>query len=232
MALISCVECGKEFSDRATACPNCACPIDVMVEQPEAVEIDYKHYYNRTAGSVITAAERIKADCGGNAISYLPELIKAHYELHNTYNVLSPKGKKKCPLCQAELGFLTPRTDLIDCVVCLSCLEKLNCDTSLTNLMKISGMTLSRLVTELSENTPNNVSNVQVQHAQSEDEVRCPKCGSTSLSANKKGFGVGKAIVGGVLTGGVGLAAGAIGKNKVEVTCLKCGKQFKAGKGA
>ena len=26
MALIICSECGKEYSDRATACPNCACP--------------------------------------------------------------------------------------------------------------------------------------------------------------------------------------------------------------
>lgn len=27
MALIKCEECGKEFSDKAKACPNCACPI-------------------------------------------------------------------------------------------------------------------------------------------------------------------------------------------------------------
>ena len=28
MALIKCSECGKEFSDKANACPNCACPIN------------------------------------------------------------------------------------------------------------------------------------------------------------------------------------------------------------
>lgn len=55
----------------------------------------------------------------------------------------------------------------------------------------------------------------------------CPKCLSTSLTANKKGFGLGKALVGGILTGGVGLLAGNIGKNKVLVTCMKCGNQFK-----
>lgn len=27
MALITCTECGKEFSDKAPACPNCGCPI-------------------------------------------------------------------------------------------------------------------------------------------------------------------------------------------------------------
>lgn len=28
MALIKCSECGKEFSDKAKACPNCACPVE------------------------------------------------------------------------------------------------------------------------------------------------------------------------------------------------------------
>lgn len=54
----------------------------------------------------------------------------------------------------------------------------------------------------------------------------CPKCGSTSLTANKKGFGIGKAVVGAALTGGIGLAAGNIGAKKVRVTCLNCGYQF------
>lgn len=29
----------------------------------------------------------------------------------------------------------------------------------------------------------------------------CPKCGSTSLTANKKGFGVGKAVIGTAVAG-------------------------------
>lgn len=60
--------------------------------------------------------------------------------------------------------------------------------------------------------------------------VYCPKCYSTSLSANKKGFGIGKAVVGASLIGGFGLVAGIIGAQKVMVTCLKCGHQFMAGK--
>lgn len=60
--------------------------------------------------------------------------------------------------------------------------------------------------------------------------ARCPKCGSTSLSADKKGFGIGKAVVGAALTGGIGLAAGNIGSKKVRVTCLGCGHQWMAGK--
>ena len=36
MALIKCSECGKEFSDKASACPNCGCPTSEMVESPIA----------------------------------------------------------------------------------------------------------------------------------------------------------------------------------------------------
>lgn len=58
----------------------------------------------------------------------------------------------------------------------------------------------------------------------------CPKCLSQSLSANKKGFGVGKAVLGGWAVGPLGLVAGNLGAKKVRVTCLKCGHQFWAGK--
>ena len=30
MALVKCVECGKEVSDKANACPNCGCPLSAM----------------------------------------------------------------------------------------------------------------------------------------------------------------------------------------------------------
>ena len=32
MSLIRCPECGKEFSDRAVACPNCGFPIEEIRE--------------------------------------------------------------------------------------------------------------------------------------------------------------------------------------------------------
>jgi tellurium resistance protein TerD len=64
----------------------------------------------------------------------------------------------------------------------------------------------------------------------SSDEVKCPKCGSTQISADKKGFGLAKAVGGGVLLGPVGLLGGFVGSKKVMVTCLKCGHQWKAGK--
>lgn len=67
---------------------------------------------------------------------------------------------------------------------------------------------------------------LELQQQQLNSQARCPRCGSTSLSGNKKGYGVGKAAVGVFLAGPIGLVAGGIGSNKVKVTCLKCGHKF------
>jgi DNA-directed RNA polymerase subunit RPC12/RpoP len=60
-------------------------------------------------------------------------------------------------------------------------------------------------------------------------EIKCPKCGSTQLTANKKGFSGAQAVGGAILTGGIGLLAGTIGSNKIKITCLNCGHQFMPG---
>lgn len=62
-----------------------------------------------------------------------------------------------------------------------------------------------------------------------EAQLQCPKCGSTQLTADKKGFSGKQAVAGAVLTGGIGLLAGTIGSNKTMITCLSCGYKHKAG---
>ena len=79
---------------------------------------------------------------------------------------------------------------------------------------------------------------LRVQQEQFNSMLRCPKCGSTSISGNKKGFGVVKgglgAIVGTAIAPGIGTAIGAGFGNKgaknVICTCMNCGHRFKAGK--
>ena len=58
------------------------------------------------------------------------------------------------------------------------------------------------------------------------NNIKCPKCSSTQLYFDKKGFSGKKAVVGAVLTGGVGLLAGTLGSNKVVANCLACGNKF------
>ena len=59
-----------------------------------------------------------------------------------------------------------------------------------------------------------------------ENQVKCPKCSSTQITAQKKGFSTGKAAAGAILAGGIGLAAGGIGSDDVIVNCLLCGNSW------
>lgn len=56
---------------------------------------------------------------------------------------------------------------------------------------------------------------------------RCPMCGEVLqwklVDTSNKGFSVGKAAVGAVLLGPVGLLGGALGKKKQTYYCGKCG---------
>ena len=57
----------------------------------------------------------------------------------------------------------------------------------------------------------------------------CPMCYDMlrwkKVDVSKKGFSVGKAAVGAVLLGPVGLVGGALGKKKATYYCGKCGFQ-------
>lgn len=69
--------------------------------------------------------------------------------------------------------------------------------------------------------------NVVVQPViQHEISISCPKCGSTQITSNKKGFNIGQALVGGLVTGGVGLIAGLWGSNEIRLNCLRCGNRW------
>ncbi|MBQ2793822.1 MAG: hypothetical protein IJC80_06155 [Clostridia bacterium] len=56
---------------------------------------------------------------------------------------------------------------------------------------------------------------------------KCPICGESinwkKVDQQNKGFSVGKAVVGEILFGPVGLIGGALGKKKVYYYCGKCG---------
>lgn len=61
------------------------------------------------------------------------------------------------------------------------------------------------------------------------NKPRCPKCGSTKLDKERKGYSVGKAVATTALTGflDVGLLAGTAGQNKLVNVCRECGHRFK-----
>jgi predicted Zn-ribbon and HTH transcriptional regulator len=50
-----------------------------------------------------------------------------------------------------------------------------------------------------------------------DDQVKCPRCKSTQVHAEKRGWSLG---------------SGLIGSGAIRITCLKCGHKFKPGRGA
>jgi len=58
------------------------------------------------------------------------------------------------------------------------------------------------------------------------DDMICPRCHSSNVCTGKKGFGLGKAAVGGLILGPVGLLGGFIGSNQLTFTCNSCGNKW------
>lgn len=135
-------------------------------------------------------------------------------------NTLPIPNSRQCPNC----GFIVPD----DANFCTNCQTPLS-DTAIEQVKQQTMFKAQQAQFQMQAMTLKvQQEQLELQQKQYASMAKCPRCGSTSLSGNKKGFGIGKAVVGAALVGPIGLVAGNIGAKKVNVTCLNCGKKFKA----
>lgn len=155
-------------------------------------------------------------ECGGKVSDKAPACIHCGFPLNEK------KNKKFCPYCGKE------NNDTSDfCVYCGKSFIQVQDsapivyeEDRLTSIKDINDLTNENEMLKLERQK------VELERKQYDSMAKCPKCGSVSLAGGKKGFGVGKAVAGAVLAGGIGLLAGGIGANKTLVTCMNCGYKF------
>ena len=201
MALIKCVDCGKEISDRAEACMHCGCPIKDSLPR-EASLADAGHGLTEINGIMIDVIDILHSN-NGKKIDSVKELC-----------------------ARTGVGIVEGKA-IIDKVASESKVTASNDTRPLGFWAKAQ---LKAIENEKQKQAEKNAEKERITQMDKDGVPYCPKCKSASLSANKKGFGVGKAVAGAMLTGGLGLMAGNINAKKVRLTCMKCGHQFWAGK--
>lgn len=135
-------------------------------------------------------------------------------------------SKKECASCGNKLSFGDSYVLKDESKICGECLTKAGFNYSSTEIDFLNkNVTLNTLFSDHSQQKQNNNNQNFDKNA-----ITCPKCNSTKvqfIQQDKKGFSVGKAVGGAVLTGGIGTLAGFAGKKgKKQWFCQNCNNIF------
>ena len=157
-------------------------------------------------------------ECEGKVSDKAKACIHCGYPLHDD----SPASTQFCPYCGRENNASSAfcaycGKTLSSAALSQDALAPLE-DSSSTDIMAFARQEADAAISRRQWSEP--------VYYQPDNQARCPKCGSTSLSVDRKGFGYGKAVAGAVIAGPIGLLAGGIGANKTMVTCMSCGHKY------
>lgn len=208
MSLIKCPECGKEkVSDTADSCPECGFGI--------------KSYYNELKNE-----ETVRLD-----------IEKMKDEFYQTFEMPEKPIKKLYPyeirqlviglviplLCILFVGifFKVPIFLLLTVIICIA-LWQIYCTYSSFNSRYYSSLAdYNKSLADEEQYKENKFieyleynANQDNLHNNEETKIKCPRCGSTQITAGKRGYK---------------LLSGLIGSSTVLNTCMKCGHQWRPG---
>lgn len=114
MSLITCPECGKEISDKASVCVHCGCPITkeknfnttkkiVYICMGECLSNPFKEF---------NEYKLVCPDCGGQLSYYKTKIIDNNTDLvvesfkeeefHKNKQNTQQQNKPQCPICQSR----------------------------------------------------------------------------------------------------------------------------------
>lgn len=231
-----CPECGNNVGG-AKFCSECGFKIEKNTVNTENEEIEQKPLkrlismpsFEEKFGSVIKKTVRTDENVIyiNNTKIKMADVVKVYTANPTTFNAgyvyFSHTGKP--PKDEAAVNYLgftytKKQEDLVDSLIAI--------------LSEIDGLEISKAVKDLN-NMRNDAMVAQNKAAKErkveKQKIKCPKCKSTNLQHagnKKKGFSVGKAVGGAVLTGGIGTLAGFAGKKgkKENWICLDCGRKF------
>lgn len=153
---------------------------------------------------------------------HVDEIVKVFHKeatlLENGEVYLSPDGENHRNALEAPTGFIYSRKQASDVEEFLGLLES-------------SGVEESPVAESSTIRASKERKQEKAERKIEKNALKCTKCKSTNvefMDNKKKSFSVGKAVAGGVLTGGIGTLAGFAGKKgKDRWHCKDCGNVFK-----
>lgn len=201
--LIKCPECGKEVSTKVVSCPCCGCPVGVIENDDVIFEDNDNIIYQ---GIKINLYEIVDI--------YGMSKAGAYNFLNRQYGISMESAKNI--INQYYNKILNEKDNKLA--------NKINMQIIRSNSDEIKN----------TENIRNHKTshfgkawNALVDIGTKDNSVKCPKCGSTSISYQNKKLSLGRAIVGDAVAGPAGAVLGGLSSKKGYAVCLKCGKQWK-----
>lgn len=222
MSLIACPECGRQISEKALCCPGCGCPATEFQSNNQksgnwnivCPECGHENESN-TQCCIFCGYEYDNDEC-----EVKPRLLakEDQEELFNCYKCGRPLpiGIDQCVYCKYKYGTFRGTNAKMQ--------KKIEENNAFVNNWRISKerkedkKAREKTMKTVKRDRSNNSNN---------DYVKCPKCGSSSISYDTKKLSIGRTLIGDVIAGAPGAILGGVSSKKGFAVCLNCGKRWK-----